>query len=191
MSATAVQDRDPRWGDYQGEGIWYACDGCGALHETDEDAEFTALLEQVCSDIGESSHALYEEFGIHDSEGRWDVIPEEGLFKFTDADGRIATAPYGVVSSWNEKSHSWMWAWSFPEEWCPNPPRTAVEKTWEIGAANGWQAVTERLLAVNEHEAWHLTNLVAHLAGWPLVYRARVNDINWHYYAIARPVRAS
>ncbi len=191
MSATSAPDRDPNWGDYDGNGIWYACSGCKTLHETKDTPEFHALLEQLCCDIGASSREIYDMLGIGTGEGRWDVNPQEGLFTFTDPHGRVSIAPYGVVASWNERSHSWMWAWGFPENWFPEPALAASVRTLAAGKENGWQAVTERLLAVNEHEAWHLTKLVAHVNGWPLTYRAKVNDINWHYYAIARPIRAT
>ncbi len=182
------KDQDPPESDYAGEGIWFACPDCNRLHETENGAGFRPLLERLCDEIGESSLAIYAELGLGDRSGRWDVMPEQALFKFTESDGRTAMAPYGVVASWNEDSHSWMWAWGFPEGWMPEAAVAAAQRARARGEEEGWQALTERMLAVNEEEAWHLTNLVAHLNGWPLVYRAKVNEKNWHFFAIDRPV---
>ena len=191
MSPTAAPQVDPRWGDYEGEGIWHVCDECGHLKEVEQDADFRNMLEDLCREISASSRELYAAYDIGSGGGRWDVIPSEGLFKFTTADGRVAICDYGVVSSWNPDTHSWMWGWGFPDGWIAAKALAAVNVAHRAGVSNGWQAVTERLLAVNEHEAWHLTNLVAHLNGWPLVYRARVNERNCHYFALSRPTWAN
>ena len=192
MSASAAPQVDPRWGDYEGEGIWYVCDDCGHLTEIeDEDGDFRNLLEDLCEQVSQSSRDMYTAFDIGSGGGRWDVLPDDGLFKFTNANGRVAISSYGVVSSWNENTHSWMWAWGFPDGWTKPKALEAVNAAYRAGVTNDWQAVTKRLLAVNEHEAWHLTNLVAHLNGWPMVYRARVNEMNWHYFALSRPVWAN
>ena len=187
MSASSSPERDERWGEYRGEGIWYACPDCATLRETAHDAELYALLEQVCAELGESSAQIYQEFEIGDPYGRWATVEDQGLFEFISEDGRTAVSQYGVVASWNERSHSWMWGWGFPDGWIHPQALQAVHKAYETGLDNGWQAVPARLLAVTTHEAWHLTKLVAHLNGWPMVYRARVNDINWHYFAMTRP----
>ncbi len=173
--------------DYDGEGIWFACPDCGALHPTGDDTEFRDLIEQLCCEIGASSRALYDEFGVTDPDGSWNAHPEEKLFRFTNSDGRIALAEYGVVGSWNPDSHSWLWAWGFPEDWFPEPALEVANRLYDAGLDNGWQATTERTLAVNEHEAWHLTNLAAHVSEFPMTYRAKVNDKNWHYFALSRP----
>lgn len=187
MSASSIPERDERWGDYNGEGIWYACADCGTLHQTEDDVGFHNLLEHLCAEIGEQSAALYETFEVGDPNGRWATVEDQGLFEFISPDGRKAVCDYGVVSSWNERTHSWMWGWGFPDEWVHEKALKPVNHAYDLALANGWQSVTERLLAVNEHEAWHLTKLVAHLNSMPMVYRARVNDINWHYFAMTRP----
>lgn len=187
MSATVAPQIDPRWGDYDGEGIWYVADDGGALIQTEDCPAFRSMLERLGRNVSRTSRSLYEAFGIGSKGGRWDVLPEQGLFKFTGADGRVAMANYGVVSSWNADTHSWMWGWGFPDGWVSSKALEPVNLAYRAGLGNDWQAVTKRLLAMNEHEAWHLTSLVAHLNGWPLVYRAQVNDINWHYFALSHP----
>lgn len=185
--AKKATEIDPRWGEYQGTGIWYSCDGCGTLHPIEETTEFRALLEKLCDDIGASSQEIYASFEIGNPDGRWDIFPEEGFFKFTTADGRASIARYGVVASWNQESHSWLWAWAFPDDWTA-PAALEVAKTVHAeGVKHGWQAVTEKYLAVDEDEAWHLTELAAHFSKMPLVYRAKVNEKNWHFFAIERP----
>lgn len=183
--------RDPRWGDYQGTGIWRPCPDCGALHEIDEDLGFRALLETLCTTVGQSSAEISDAFDIGRTGGRWTTNDAEALFSFTTASGRLAVAPYGVVASWNAQNHSWMWAWGFPEGWCQPPALAVAQMTFDEGTRKGWEAATSRLLCVNQHEAWHLTKLAAHVADLPLVYRAPVNDKNWHYFAIGRPAWVS
>lgn len=181
-------EKDPRWGDYAGEGIWHSCPDCGALHEIDLDPGFDALLQTLCSDYRESCQALYEKFDFLGTGGRWDVIPSEGLFKMTNAQGRVAHCQYGIAASWNAQSHSWMWGWAFPEEWAmPEVVLTPARRLLERAEAEEWEAATHPILAVNEHEAWHLTNLTAHVMGWPLAYRAPVNDLNTHYFVLSEP----
>jgi len=178
--------KDPRWGEYEGEGIWYACPGCDALHPI-EDPEFDALMEQLCAEYTERCQTLYDAFDFNTG-GRWDVVEEESLFILTTGEGRKVHAQYGIAASWNAKTHSWMWAWGFPHEWqLPDGILEPARRVQAEGEAQGWKAATSRLLAVNEHEAWHLTNLTAHVMGWPLTYRAKVNDINTHYFVLSEP----
>lgn len=185
MSAKATRYSADTPTEYDGEGIWLGCPDCGGAHEKLDDPDFAALLDRLCSEIGASSRSLYSRFGMDACDGRWDVLPREGLFKVTDVQGRTALARYGIVASWNAKSHGWLWAWGFPEAWRTPPPCLApVHRLKDRAEAMGWRAVTTRHLKVNEHEAWHLTNLTAETNGFPMVYRARVNDVNHHYYAI-------
>lgn len=172
---------------YDGEGIWLGCPDCGQAHEKLEDPDFDALMERLCSEVGESSRELYREFGMDSGDGRWDVLPEEGIFKITTPEGRTAHARYGLVASWNSDTHSWLWAWAFPEEWnTPEACLQPVRATRARAEQEGWEAATRRVLRINEHQAWHLTNLVAEVNGFPMTYRGKVNDDNHHYYAVDR-----
>ena len=42
----------------------------------------------------------------------------------------------------------------------------------EHGAQMQWQPLTEPLLYLGEHDSWHMADLAADLAGWPMVYTA-------------------
>ena len=186
MDIEHCQERNRRWGDYEGEGIWYACPGCGSLHKTEADPTFAEILKEASAQVGETTQSIYDAYQIGGGAGRWDTFEAEGLFKFTSPEGRVSMAPYGVVASWNESSHSWMWGWNFPDGWIENGALNQVRTVHDIGRDHDWQAVSEKLLAVNTNEAWHLTKLCAHLLNYPLVYRAKVNEVNWHYYAIGQ-----
>ncbi len=174
--------------DYDGEGVWYHCGNCDARHAIDETPEYRNLIEDLCTTVSDSSRELYERLGIGSGDGRWDVLPDEGLFKFTTAEGRSAIAEYGVVGSWNDQTHSWLWTWAMPEDWL-TPASRRVCETLKARAdtEKDWEPVQWGTLFVNEHEAWHLTNLAAWVNNMPMVYRAKVNDLNWHYFAIAEP----
>jgi hypothetical protein len=82
-----------------------------------------------------------------------------------------------------------MWAWDMPEEWMPAPATAVARQLLDVGLKNDWDALTAPMLLINEHEAWHMAKLGAWIAGYPMVYRAMVNDHNHHYFAIDRPVR--
>lgn len=174
-------------GDYEGEGVWYECGNCEAVHEIEEAPSYRRLIEDLCRDVGESSRAIMEEFDIYGA-GRWNALREEGLFKFTTEDGRTCIAPYGTVASWNDVSHSWLWAWAMPEGWIEDAEKAVCLKLKARADEEGdWDPVEYPRLFVNEHEAWHLTNLAAWVNDMPLTYRAKVNEINWQYFAIGRP----
>jgi hypothetical protein len=81
-----------------------------------------------------------------------------------------------------------MWAWEMPEDWMPAPAKTVAHQLRDAGLKNSWDALSEPMLLINEHEAWHMTKLGAWIAGYPMVYRAPVNELNHHYFAIDRPV---
>lgn len=169
---------------YEGEGVWYRCDERGSVHEIEEAPAYRGLIEDLCRSVSQSSDEAYDRFGIR-GEGRWDVIEREGLFKFTNADGRVAMGPYGVVASWNDKTHSWLWTWAMPDDWIELEARKVCARLKERAEEEGnWEPVERGTLYVNEHEAWHLTNLAAWVSDMPMVYRARVNEKNWHYFAI-------
>ncbi len=174
------------WGDYEGAGIALICPDCSAPHMLEETPQFRALLEHLCQEIGDSSQKIYDEFNLL-GEGSWEVQPEEDMLKFKDAGGKTCYAHYGLIASWNETTHSWMWAWGMPEAWgTPEACLGVVRALCDRAKAEDWQAATERMLLVNEHEAWHLTKLAAHISDMPLVYRGKVNDANWHFYAIGQ-----
>ena len=177
--------------DYDCDGIWWICPDCNNPHRVDETAEFRHLLEDLCTKIGESSNEIYEAFDLLSPDGTWQVQDEQALFKFPTARGQSCFARYGLVASWNGDTHSWMWAWGMPDGWVHPYAVEVADHAREVGEQKGWGALTSRLLLVDEHEAWHLTKLTAHLSDMPLVYRAKVNDVNYHYYAIERPVWAS
>ena len=178
-------EADHRHGDYDGDGIWLCCPDCGKPRRL-QDAAFDGRLEALCGEVGETSEAQMRAFGMSTGEGRWDVVPEGPMFVFTTPEGRRATASYGVVASWNDTSHSWLWAWAFPETWMPEPALDVARHLKIRGTEETWEAVTTKNLVLGEHEAWHLAKLAARAAHFPMVYRARVNEVNWHYFAIGR-----
>ena len=178
-------------GDYDGTGVWYECGNCDTVHEIEETSDYRALIETLCTSVSESSARLLDQHGLRTGEGRWDIMPDDALFVFTDAEGRKYTAPYGVVGSWNETSHSWLWTWAMPEGWLTPQSRAVCERLRaRARQEDGWTPVLFGNLLVNEHEAWHLTNLAAWVSDMPIVYRAKVNEMNWHYFAIGTLERA-
>lgn len=179
--------KNERWGDYQGEGIWTARPDNAGAHRVKETEEFRALLSELCEDIGQTSREIYDEFQIGREGGRWDALPDQGYIRFTLEDGRTSYAGYGVAASWAEHSHSWLWSWAMPRDWVHPHAQVVAKRAFDFGREKGWDALTTKSLLVNEHEAWNLTKMVAYLSDMPLVYRAKVNDINWHYFALSRP----
>jgi hypothetical protein len=174
---------DPRWGDYEGEGIWFVCPDCEALHEV-TDVDFLNRVKVACTEISATTQQLYDAFDFGNPDGRWDVDPELARFHKTAPDGRRASGAYAVVESWNETSHSWLWSWEMGDEWMPAPAKSATKALKALCDAEGWEITTARNLLLNEEESWHITNLAAQAAGFPAVYRAKVNDINHHYFII-------
>jgi len=183
LAAEATVDPRKNWGEYAGDGIWWICPDCDAPHEVEDEAFFDAV-QDACVDISQSTQRLYDTFHFTAEGGRWDVDPENGLFIKTTAEGRKATGPYAVVGSWNEKTHSWLWSWEMDESWMPRAAITGAQSLREQGREMGWDITSAKHLLVNENEAWHLTNLAAKAAGFQGIYRAKVNDLNHHYFII-------
>ncbi|MCG3266978.1 DUF6882 domain-containing protein [Yoonia sp. I 8.24] len=182
-TSSATKNTDSNWGEYKGEGIWCICPDCNAPHEV-EDETFLNEVQSACFEISQTTKKLYDDFHFGVETGRWDIDPENGLFIKTAPDGRKASGPYAVVGSWNEKTHSWLWSWEMDESWMPHASTVAALRLQERGQKKGWDITAARHLLVNEHETWHLTNLAAKTAGFQGTYRAKVNDLNHHYFII-------
>lgn len=174
--------RHPDWGDYTGEGIWRVCPSCNAPHEVTDPA-FQNEIQDACYQVSASSQKAYEEFGFS-KPGRWGVDAKNGIFTNTLDAGPRAVAPYGIIGSWNSENHSWLWSWAMSDSWMPAKAKEVAQRFYDVGEEYDWEAVTSKNLLVNEKEAWHLTHLAAYVSGYPIVYRAKVNEINHHYYAI-------
>jgi len=175
------------WGDYPGEGIWVPHSDLEGAHPVDEPMGFRSKLERVAEEIGDSSRRLYDQYEIGVEGARWNALPKEGYIRFLHPSGRVSYSSYGVAGSWAEHSHSWLWSWAMPEGWVHSHAQVVARRARAYGVEFNWEALTTKTLLVNEQEAWNLTKLVAHLSEMPLVYRAKVNDINWHYFALSRP----
>lgn len=173
---------------YKGDGIFIHCENCGGYHNSPQIPEFENAVKEACIQIGSSSDRLYETFRILDPEGRWDMLPDEGTFFFTNEDGRRCFADYSLVGSWIEETHSWMWGWNLPDTHITDATRKAPDLAHAIGSEKGWPCLTTPLLMMNECEAWLLTKFAASLAKYPLVYRAKVNEKAWAYFAIDTPI---
>lgn len=181
--AQSQPERDERWGDYNGEGIWWICPDCENPHEVTDEA-FLREVQSTCSVISESSHRAYREFDLISSDGRWDIDPDTGIFTTTTGSGRRAHGQYGLVGSWNQKTHSWLWSWEMGDDWMPPQAVRPALALRDKGQAAGWEITSAQNLLLNEEETWHITNLAADAAGFPTTYRAMVNDINHHYFII-------
>ena len=173
-------------GDYEGQGVWAHCDDCGSIHEIEQSEDYRNLIVDLCRDMQEPMQKLYDEFEYLKG-GSWNVDRDRGLFRLTTLDGRVSVAPYGVVASWNLTTHSWAWAWALSDGMVHPAEAAACARLAKRAEKEGWKVALTSYLYVNEHEAWHLTNLAAHVNGWPLTYRAMVNDINYQYFAIGQP----
>jgi hypothetical protein len=185
QKAPIAAQAEPRenWGDYAGEGIWWICPDCNSPHEV-KDQAFFEHVQNACEEISDSTRKLYEDFGFLDSGGRWDIDPDNGIFIKTTAEGRKASGKYGVVGSWNEKTHSWLWSWQMDNSWMPQAATIAAQELKKRGEKEDWIITSASHLLLNEHETWHITNLAAKAAGFSAAYRAKVNDINHHFFII-------
>lgn len=172
---------------YDGAGIWLVCPECGLTHERLNDPEFDALLDPLCVEIGDTTREACSLIGLKALGGHCTIQPDKGQIVFTSPDGRTAMARYGIVASWNSVTHSWLWAWGFPETW--NVPDACLSLARGLRAradANDWRAVSTRLLRVNRGEALRLASLAAHVRGYPMVHRAQAHDRTCHFLAIGQ-----
>lgn len=187
-----IHNRDATAEGYRGEGIWGWCrESCSAF-ELPKGEGFMALTRRIAAEFDATLPELYDLYHLSDQKGTWEIFPEQGLFKVTTGTGRSWYAPYGLVASWNRETHSWLWGWGIPADHrVPPAVLTVPRRLRETGAIRGWRALTEPALLVNEHEAWLLTQLAADASDMPLVYRAQVNAVNVHFFAIGTPTWSS
>ncbi|MDX8353888.1 hypothetical protein SLH47_16090 [Cognatiyoonia sp. IB215182] len=169
---------------YEGEGIFLKCPDCDNYHRSPDIPSFDAAIRLACETVGATTQKSYSEYNCLSSDGRWDMLPEEGIFCFTNSDGRRCFADFSLVGSWIEATHSWMWGWNLPDTHITPANRKASDLARAKGEAEGWPCLTTPSLLLNADEAWHLTDLAAFLAGYPMVYRAKVNEKAWAYFAI-------
>ncbi|MDO6586310.1 hypothetical protein Q4543_12375 [Salipiger sp. 1_MG-2023] len=182
----------PSAGSYAGTGIWSYSATSHETRELAQPARLRDMLETVAADFQGSLPDLYRAWALDDPRGQWEVWPDEGLFKVTTVSGRIWYARYGLVSSWNHETHSWLWSWAFPREW--ETPQGILEPAWALhreAALKGWAPGVEPSLLVNDREAMRLACLAAHVANRPMVYRAKVNEVNTHFFMLEQPVWAN
>lgn len=168
-----------------GSGIQLKCPECGGYHAAPEDAAFNDLLRTACAEVGVSTQRVYSAFDIGSRGGRWDTDDEAGIIRWTHADGRRVRADYGFVGTWIEETGSFMWAWGKDQvaEATVGPARM----THAYGEAEGHAVLTTLYLDIEAQDAWHLTNICAHLAGRPGSYRAKVNAKAWAYFVFSEP----
>lgn len=166
-------------------GIELRCENCGGYHQAAENKAFEDLLRKSCTTISESTAMIYAEFQIVGPGGRWDVDPEFGLIRFTHESGAVACADYQFVGGWIEHSGSFLWGWDHPQK--TEVSTRQLEQVRAYGEANGFPVLTTPYLVVAAEDAWHLAKIAAHLLSWPGVYRAKVNDKSWSYFAFAQP----
>lgn len=188
---TARPDQ-PSWGNYAGTGIW-------SYHATNREIRELAmptrvhdLITKITATYVDTLPGLYADWALDDPRGKWETFPDEQVFKVTTVAGRVWYARYGLLSSWNHETHSWLWSWAFPQDW--DVPKGVVEPAWALhreSARKGWTAGLEPSLLVNEREAMRLACLAAHVSGMPLIYRAKVNAVNTQFFVLERPVWAN
>ncbi len=178
----------PSWGDYPGEGIWSYHAKNQQIRELAMPARVRDMIGAIARSYADALPALYAQWSLDDPNGKWEVFPEEGVFKVTTAGGRAWYARYGLLSSWNHETHSWLWSWAFPPEW--TLPAVIAEPAWALhreSARKDWAAGLEPSLLVNEREAMRLAFLAAHVSRLPLIYRARVNEVNTQFFVLDQP----
>jgi hypothetical protein len=75
--------------------------------------EFAALLDASRIHLATltEAHQGGWRFG---QQANWGLNQDEGVLRFTFADGRVAEAPAQAVGSYSEADRSWMWAWGNP-----------------------------------------------------------------------------
>ncbi|MEL6451803.1 MAG: DUF6882 domain-containing protein [Pseudomonadota bacterium] len=173
---------------YAGEGTFLGCPSCGGYHRAPDIPAFEAAMEEACAQVSDSTDRLYEAFNIGAPDGRWDMVPADGVFWFTQSCGRRCYAQFSLVGSWIEDTHSWMWGWHLPDSHITDATRKAPDLARAAGAAHGWVCLTTPTLLLDDAGAWHMTKYAARCAGHPLVYRAKVNDRAWAYFAMDTPV---
>jgi hypothetical protein len=45
-------------------------------------------------------------------EENWDLDQDEGILRFSFADGMLAEAPAQIIGTFNERDSSWLWSWA-------------------------------------------------------------------------------
>jgi len=169
----------------EARGIKIECPDCGEIHAPPEIEAFDDLVRTACIAVSETVQPLYQKFGMRDPGGRWDIDDQKGLIFWTNAEGRVSRAHYQFVGRWLDKNGSFKWGWDHPH--ATEATEIAAQRVFEYGEERGFPVLTSNLLIVDQDNAWHMADVAAYLSGLPGVYRAKVNDVAWQYFAFSEP----
>ena len=167
------------------DGIELECPECGNYHPAPDDPAFEELLRVACDTVTQTTDQMYHKFRILEPGGRWDTDDENGVIWWTNEDGAIARADYNFVGGWIEATESFKWGWDHPHSTAATIG--ASDRLKLYGEEHCHSVLTTNLLLVTEHDTWHLAKITAFLSNLPGVYRAKVNDRAWAYFAFAEP----
>jgi hypothetical protein len=136
--------------------------------DADADAEIDLVFARANEELRLKTEVYREMLGLAEA-GRWDVDLDLGTLTFLNTDGTKITAPVQVVGTFNTKDSTWLWGWDHPS--IPEPVREHAWLVHAFGAKYGLEALTTRMIAASEEDAWEFAALACHLAGAQGAYR--------------------
>jgi uncharacterized protein DUF6882 len=112
---------------------------------------------------------------------RWDFDQEQGVLRFSNPDGTVASAPAQIVGSFDAAAGTWMWAWANPS--IDKQLQRASIEVREYGRARGIRRLTEGEWPATEDDAWKMTALAVRLGKLQGAYRGPAGSNLFAFFA--------
>lgn len=115
-----------------------------------------------------SAEALRGALGIAESQG-WGFDQDEGILRFSKADGTSIEATAQILGSWDAITGTWEWAWNNPSV---NADRTDDSRAArDYGASHDLAPLTTGTMRISSKNAQRVMAAAAHIAG--------AQDVHW------------
>jgi len=119
--------------------------------------DFDGLLQKARNHLQELTAFHVQTW--NKGESRWSVDQETGLLTWKFQDGRVVTAPFQIVGTYNTRDGTFLWAWA----------NSSIDEAYQedamalkaFGEEHGIDLLQQEEIECGEDVAWNLTGLAA------------------------------
>jgi hypothetical protein len=104
-----------------------------------------------------------------DKAAQWSADQNSAMLYFTFADGRVASAPFQIVGTYDGEDESFLWGWDHPSVQPALRKHAQLAREW--GATHSLADYTTSLVKCPQDKVWEFTAVAARLAEANGAYR--------------------
>lgn len=119
--------------------------------------------------LAERTAAVVRDFALGTWE-RFDYDLDVGTLVFSDADRARVVADVVLAGTLSSETQTWLWGWANP--WMPKGVTRGLAPVRALGAAQGFERLTEQKWPAGEAEGWEVATVAAEVLEAQVVYRA-------------------